>query len=196
MAVYPTGKNTSIRLDSQKHFRIFASVNTRLCALILSICLFSQIGGIWMVYTAAIVIHKQNKELRISDSSKWITRVLSHEQFYAFREGQDELMIDGVMFDIVSVAEHGSIVTAVMVEDGAENKLKNTLTGIQRSNHGWSETAKMAASFGLSPYLPANTTQLDSNYSEDTILDHDSFYIAAVSHTHDRSLEQPPSCKM
>jgi hypothetical protein len=171
-------------------------VKSRILALLLTLCILSQVGGIWVLYTTAIAVHKQNKELRMSDQSKWIARVFSLDSFHALLEGEDELVIDGVMFDIVSATEHNSLVTAILVEDRAENKLKNTLSGIQKSHSGWSETARMAVSFGISPYVMPVQPAMEQHFNPSTEIEHASFYLVLpVTHAL-RSIDHPPSLEV
>jgi hypothetical protein len=171
-------------------------VKSRIIALLLTLCILSQVGGIWVLYTTAIAVHKQNKELRMSDQSKWITRVFSIEGFHAHLEGEDELVIDGVIFDIVSATEHDSRVSATLVEDHAENKLKNTLSGIQKSNNGWSETAQMAVSFGISPYVMPVQPEMAEHFNPSTEIEHASFFPVLPMTNVLRSIDHPPSLEV
>jgi hypothetical protein len=162
--------------------------------MLLVLCILSQVGGIWVIYSTAIVIHRQNKELRINDTSKWITLVLTKEVYKKAKlESDDELMLSGVMFDIVSASEQDSLITIILVEDSAENKLKDTLSHIQQSNNGWSETAKMAASFGVSIYITPRATALELRSVQAILLEHATFYRACPTNDTVRSIDHPPS---
>lgn len=161
--------------------------------ILLVVCILSQIGGTWMIYTTALAIHKQNKKLRISDQSHWITQVLTLKEFKAQQEGNEELVIAGRIFDIVSVTEGSSTITVTMVEDKAENKLKRTLEGLQRSSSGWSEMAKKIAAFGTSLYELSESTALKLNTITTTHPLHAMWYVVKVTESRLNSIDHPPS---
>ncbi len=164
--------------------------------ILLVVCILSQIGGTWMIYTTALAIHKQNKKLRISDQSHWITQVLTPKEFKAQQEGNEELVIAGRIFDIVSVTVGSSTVTVTMVEDKAENKLKRTLEGLQRSSSGWSEMAKKIAAFGTSLYEISESTAIELLTLTTTQLLHSKCYAMNYRENRMSSIDHPPSWEL
>lgn len=167
-------------------------MHRRIVSYILAILIVSQIGGVWVVYTTAIWLHKQNKNARLADQSKWQHFELSPAAFESFRLEEDEVMLNGQLFDIVAIktTSQGLVITAT--PDYAENKLVRTLQGFQRENNGWSEFARLAQLFSLTLY-ETNTQQIEVLEGFETKKRHHAYYITHFSRWVRTKEEQPPA---
>jgi len=131
-------------------------------SIILLAIIFGHLGAMWTLYSAAIWLHKQNKEARLSDKSRWEEVTLSSAAFEAGMVEKDEIEIENQLYDIVSIYRDGETIKLVVVADHAENKMKRTLGGLQKEKTGWSNLAKQAQSFALSLFHPESTLRISS----------------------------------
>jgi hypothetical protein len=129
-------------------------------AIILTLLVFCQVGAVWTLFSTAIWLHKQNKEARLADQSRWEEFSISETQFESWLEGDDEIEINNKLYDIVSIDRMGAQVNIVAVADHAENKMKRTLSGLQHEESGWSQLAKHAQEYSTSFFRPENTLQI------------------------------------
>jgi hypothetical protein len=70
---------------------------------------------------------------------------------------EDEIEIDNQLFDIVWVHQEGESIKLILVADHAENKMKRTLSGLQKEKTGWSQFAQLAQSYAFSLFHPEST---------------------------------------
>ena len=116
----------------------------------------------WTIFSAALWIHKQNKEFRLSDKTRWKEFSLSAAIFESSLIEEDEIEIDDQLFDIVSIERNGEFINVIAVADYAENKMRRTLSGLQREKTGWSQLAKQGQSFAFSVFQPEKTLRIYS----------------------------------
>lgn len=140
---------------------IFGAVRKQSLAYLLIILVFYQIGAAWTIYSAAIWIHKKNKEFRLSDTNRWETFSLSQTEYEALLIEEDEIEMNGKLYDIVRRKQYANRIEIVVVADQAENKMKRTLKSLQKEETGWSEFTKRAQAFGLTVYSPEKSLQVD-----------------------------------
>ena len=119
-----------------------------------------HVGATWTIFSAALWIHKQNKELRLSDETRWEKFSLSAAVFESSLIEENEIEIDNQLFDIVSIERHGDSISVIAVADHAENKMRRTLSGLQSEKTGWSQLAKQAQSFAFSVFQPEKTLRI------------------------------------
>jgi len=129
-------------------------------SIVLLAIVLSHLGAMWSIYSAALWLHKQNKEVRLSDKTRWEEITLSSTAFEAALVEEDEIEIDNQLFDIVSSFRNGDIIQLIVVADHAENKMKRTLSGLQKEKTGWSNFAKQADSFACSVFHPETTLRI------------------------------------
>jgi hypothetical protein len=63
-------------------------------AIILTLLVFCQVGAVWTLFSTAIWLHKQNKEARLAEQSRWEEFSISETQFESWLEGDDEIEIN------------------------------------------------------------------------------------------------------
>jgi hypothetical protein len=126
-------------------------------ALILTLLVFCQVGSVWTLFSTAIWLHKQNKAVRLADQSRWEEFSLSKTQFESWLQGDDEIEINNKLYDIVSIDQTKDQVIIIAVADHAENKMKRTLSCLQKDQSGWSQLAKRAQEFSFSNFRPEKT---------------------------------------
>ncbi len=161
-------------------------------AAILTLLVLSQIGGAWMVYTTALLVHKQNKESRLLDISKRVQIALSLSEYQSSLVEEGEIFFENRLYDVVSVLKNGENVLVIAVPDHAENKLKRTLNGLQNETTGWSEFANLATAFSITTFIQEPTLTFNRMLVE-RIVNHSSYYLSAKSHQHTDALERPPA---
>lgn len=162
-------------------------------AMVLNSLIFAQIGGVWVVYTTALAIHKQNKNRRLANKDNWIEYEMAADEFKRALQGEDEIVINGLLHDIVKATTHKDKIAVVVVEDHAENKLKSTLKGIQSDSAGWSDLAKKAYAFGFSGYEPARPVSAPVFNQPRVILRHSARYHGGFSKRIRVLVDHPPS---
>ena len=140
---------------------IFDPVRKLSLAYLLIILVLYQIGAAWTIYSAAIWIHKENKEFRLSDTSRWETFSLSQTEYEALLIEEDEIQMNGKLYDIVTRKHCANRIEIVVVADHAENKMKRTLKALQKDETGWSEFTKRAQAFGMSVFSPEKSLSVD-----------------------------------
>ncbi|MFM7727536.1 MAG: hypothetical protein ACKO7B_12595, partial [Flavobacteriales bacterium] len=72
---------------------------------------------------------------------------------------EDELEIDGILYDIVSTSREGECVEVVAVADNAEQKLKHTIGGLHQHENQLQSLAKIACAFGLTVCEPEESVE-------------------------------------
>jgi hypothetical protein len=161
-------------------------------SLILLAIVVSHLGAAWTLYSAALWLHKQNKELRLSDTTRWVEMTLSTNVFEESLVEEDEIEIDNQLFDIVSSYRDGDTIKLIAVADHAENKIRRTLSGLQNEKTGWSQLAKQAQSFAFSFFQPEKTlsVSLPDNVSCRAFFNNQKNNLLKGEPT---ILEQPPS---
>jgi hypothetical protein len=164
----------------------------RITSSLLVALVVCQIGGTWMVYSTALWLHKQKKELRLADSSKWTILELTYSEFSDALVEKGELRVNEALFDIVSYQLNGDIVCIVAVPDATENKLRNTLDGLQNDDTGWSHLAKQAQAFSMTPFITEVYPSLAIKCISE-ISNHTSIYLHPVSCRSYRDFDRPPS---
>jgi hypothetical protein len=167
-------------------------MHVRSIAAILTLLVLSQIGGAWMVYTTALLVHKQNKESRLSDESKRVQIALPLSEYQSALVEEGEILFENRLYDVVSVLEIGEHVLITAVPDHAENKLKRTLSGLQNETTGWSEFANLASAFSITTFIQEPTLTFNS-ISIEHIQNHSYCYLTAKSQQHPAALERPPA---
>jgi hypothetical protein len=161
-------------------------------AAILTLLVLSQIGGAWMVYTTALLVHKQNKECRLLDVAKRVQIALSVSEYQSALVEEGEILFENKLYDVVSVLENGEKVLVTAVPDHAENKLKRTLNGLQNETSGWSEFANLASIFSITTFIQEPTLTFN-RMSIEHILNHSCYSLTAKSQQHTDALERPPA---
>jgi hypothetical protein len=164
----------------------------RITSSLLIALVVCQIGGAWMVYSTALWLHVQKKEIRLADSSKWTLLELTTSEFSNALVEKGELRIHDSMFDIVSFQIKGDIVCVFAVPDTSENKLRNTLDGLQSEDTGWAHLAKLAQVFSMTPFVEEVLPKLTFTCINE-ITNHTSLYRDPVSCFCSRGLDRPPS---
>jgi hypothetical protein len=163
----------------------------RLSIVLLITLITLQVGGIWSIYSTALLLHKQSKCIRLADSNQWIEFGLTTEEFQLSTVEDGELLIDGQFYDVVDTSRIGNLVHVRVVRDAAEYKLTVIVKGVQQQNHGWSAVAKYASSLSISPYLiPCG---ISINFTPNWIAVKHLFHLQdPVSTAHLLSIEYPP----
>jgi hypothetical protein len=118
-----------------------------------------HIGAAWTLFSTAIWVHKQNKQSRLADKERWVEFILTAYEFDSQLVEEDEIEIEGQLYDIVSSQKSNGMVTITAVADQAENKMKRTLSGLQKEETGWSEVAKRAQLFSMAVFHPEKNLQ-------------------------------------
>ena len=131
-------------------------------SIILLAIVIGHLGAMWAIYSTAIWLHKQTKEARLADKTRWEEISLSSAAFEASLVEKDEIEIENQLYDIVTFYRDGETIKLVVVADHAENKMKRTLGGLQKEKTGWSHLAKQAQSFALSIFHPESTLRISS----------------------------------
>ena len=119
-----------------------------------------HVGATWTIFSAALWIHKQNKEFRLSDETRWEKFSLSAAVFESSLIEENEIEIDNQVFDIISIERNGDSISVLAVADHAENKMRRTLNGFQSEKTGWSQLARQAQLFAFSPFQPEKTLRI------------------------------------
>jgi|GEM_PF-5421480 len=161
-------------------------------AAILIALVLSQIGGAWMVYTTALLVHKQSRESRLLDVSKRVQIALPVAEYQSAVIEEGEILFENRLYDVVSVSENGENVIVIAVPDHAENKLKRTLNGLQRECTGWSELANLASAFSITSFVQEPILTMKC-FLIPTILTHSSFYLTPVAKRSKLAIEHPPT---
>jgi len=146
-----------LKCEQMKKCSYLAQMLRKIAAPFLIVLVVCQVGAAWTVFSTAIWIHKQTKESRLADKEKWEEFVLTRDEFDASLLDENEIEIKGLLYDIVTFQELDGMVTITAVADHAENKMKRTLSGLQKEDTGWSEVAKRVQSFSLAVYHPEQT---------------------------------------
>lgn len=167
-------------------------MNLRALIILLIALILAQLGGVWMVYSTALAIHKQNKEYRLADQSKWQTFELNPDEFELQLVKDDEIMIEGVLYDIVQISYQPAMVRIVATPDNAENKLKNSLSRLQSECCGWSDIAKRVQTFAAMSYIPSQAPRLCPIEQFETALAHRAHYQFGVSYLPVKTIHHPP----
>ena len=149
------------KLTTKPKMTIFGPVRMQSLAYLLIILVLYQVGAAWTIYSAAIWIHKKNKEFRLSDTSRWETFSLSQTEYEALLIEEDEIEMNGKLYDIVTRKQCANRIEIVVVADQAENKMKRTLKALQNEGTGWSELTKRAQAFGMSVFSPEKSLNVD-----------------------------------
>jgi hypothetical protein len=158
--------------------------------LILMIC---QIGAAWTVFSTALWIHKQNKQARLSDEGHWEEFVISVADFESNLIEDDEIELDGMMYDIVFTEHVNGMIVLTAVADQAENKMKRTLNALQKEETGWSELTKRAQAFGMTVFCPEKSLKLDIRPFLITALSYFSYTENSFQKGIISILEEPPA---
>jgi hypothetical protein len=135
-------------------------------ALVLTLLVVCQIGAVWTIFSTAIWIHQQNKAVRLSDQSRWEQFSLTAQQFESQLEGESEIEINDQLYDVVAIERVGAQVNIIAVADDAENKMRQTLIGLQKEETGWSQLAKRAQAFSFSAFYPEKSLEVFQQTSE------------------------------
>jgi hypothetical protein len=161
-------------------------------AAILTLLVLSQIGGAWMVYTTALLVHKQNKESRLLDVSKRVQIALSVTEYQSALVEEGEILFENRLYDVVSVLEIGEHVLITAVPDHAENKLKRTLSGLQNETTGWSKLANLASAFSMTVFIQEMILVIERMVIQPTI-QHSYFYSNSRDQLNPSAIERPPA---
>jgi cell division protein FtsL len=167
-------------------------MNLRALTVLLIALILAQLGGVWMVYSTALVIHKQNKEHRLADQSKWQTFELSPEAIKLQLVKDDEIIIDGQLYDIVQISYQPTVVHVVATPDKAENKLKNSLSRLQSECGGWSDIANRVQTFAATSYIPAQINCFCAIKQFEPSLAHHARYSFGISQLPVKTIHHPP----
>lgn len=138
---------------------IFVGMFRRAISVILIFVVIAQIGAMWAVLTSALWVHKQTKEMRMSNSSLWVRFNFSDSEWKEFGSEKDEIEIEGKLYDIVSIIRADDVVEIIAVADHAEEDLKRNLSGLNSKAPDFSNLARLACSFSLTPYHVEETFQ-------------------------------------
>jgi hypothetical protein len=111
-----------------------------------------QIVGIWGIYSAGLIIHKQTKEIRLTNSNEWVEFNFTPEEFREICIENGELIIEGRLYDLVKSEVTSTYAKITVIADVEEEILNATITQIQSNKHGWSDMAKYAVELSLSPF--------------------------------------------
>jgi hypothetical protein len=130
-------------------------------AILLITIIFLQIGGMWMIYTTAIVLHRQQKALRLGDVSKRVELTLDASTYAACLIEENEICYRGMHYDVLSISLSNEVVRVLAVPDPAENKLHRTLENIRHQSTGWSALAHLANDFSQCIYIPSSPIELE-----------------------------------
>ena len=130
-------------------------------AILLITLIFLQLGGMWMIYTTAIVMHRQQKALRLGDVSNRIELTLDASTYTACHIEENEICYRGMHYDVLSISLSNEVVRVLAVPDPAENKLHRTLENIRHQSTGWSALAHLATAFSQSIYIPSTPIELE-----------------------------------
>ena len=130
-------------------------------AITLIILISLQMGGMWMMYTTAIIMHRQQKALRLADVSKRVELTLDAATYAACLIEENEISYLGMHYDVLSTSFSNEEVRVLAVPDPAENKLHRTLENIRHQSSGWSALAHLATDFSQSIYIPSSPIELD-----------------------------------
>ena len=158
----------------------------------LILLVLSQIGGAWMVYTTALWVHKTNRESRLLDVSKRVQFELPASEYRAAIVEEGEIVIQGRLFDIVSVSENGEKVIVVAIPDQAENKMKRTLSGLQNETTGWSQLSKLASAFSMTVFIQETILVIERTVIQPNIR-HSYFYSNSLDQLNPSAIERPPA---
>jgi hypothetical protein len=181
-----------LKCERMKKCSYLALMLRKIAAPLLIALVICQIGAAWTVFSTAIWIHKQNKQARLADKKKWEEFQLTALEFEASLVDESEIEIKGQLYDIVTSQELDGIVKITAVADRAENKMKRTLSGLQKEDSGWSEVAKQVQSFSAAVYRPAQTLFFwASNFPTDTCYIH--YPEVNNSKGFPKNIDQPPT---
>lgn len=128
-------------------------------AALLTALVVCQIGAIWAVYTAAIWLHRETRQTRLSDERLWVHFEISASEFESALLDYSELELNGERYDIVHTTAEGDKVFITAVADQTEERMIQTLNDLQRNESGWSKMSKLTCSFGLAIFIPASVFQ-------------------------------------
>ena len=159
------------------------------CLLLLSM----QIVGIWGIYSAGLILHKQTKEMRLNNSNQWVEFVFTPEEYRKICSENGELMIEGRLYDLVKSEVTSTYAKITAIADVEEEILNATITQIQSNKHGWSNMAKYAVELSLSPFTlhPFLAFKFES-INQSGILA--AFHRNSLSVVYLDTIEFPPSC--
>ncbi len=130
-------------------------------AITLIILISLQMGGIWMIYTTAIIMHRQQKALRLADVSKRVELTLDASTYADCLIEENEISYLGMHYDVLSISFSNEEVRVLAVPDPAENKLHRTLENIRHQSSGWSALAHLVTDFSQSIYIHSSSIELD-----------------------------------
>ena len=123
-------------------------------AVILISVVVAQIGAMWAVLTSAIWVHKQTKELRMTNPDLWVCFNLSNSELEELGREKDELVINGKLYDIVSIHSTGATFEVIAVADEREDTMKRNLSGLHSKKTDFTDLARLACTFSLTLYHP------------------------------------------
>lgn len=153
--------------------------------------MLTQVAGMWFIYTTALFLHQELKAIRLSDCGKWEELNLTQDEFERSVKEEEELIVDGVFYDLVSVQHTPEGIRAIAVRDTGENKLQATLDSIQHDTNGWSALAHLAFEFSFSPFI-IETASVSAAAIITQPLDHCAYYLDLNSMVFLPSLDYPP----
>lgn len=130
-------------------------------AITLIILISLQMGGMWMIYTTAIIMHRQQKALRLADVSKRVELTLDASTYADCLIEENEISYLGMHYDVLSISFSNEEVRVLAVPDPAENKLHRTLENIRHQSSGWSALAHLVTDFSQSIYIHSSSIELD-----------------------------------
>lgn len=115
------------------HFKCIAIV-------FLSVALLLQSGGIllYLQFKQVIVYNKVHDKLK-EQNGEYITILLTKAEFEAYKLSEDEILMDGCMYDIRSCESEGGLVKLVALKDNEEfeiiSRIKQAIAGISTEDN-------------------------------------------------------------
>jgi hypothetical protein len=119
--------------------------------------------------------------------------VISVADFESNLIEDDEIELDGMMYDIVFTEHVNGMIVLTAVADQAENKMKRTLNALQKEETGWSELTKRAQAFGMTVFCPEKSLKLDIRPFLITALSYFSYTENSFQKGIISILEEPPA---
>jgi hypothetical protein len=135
-------------------------------AVVLVAIVIGQLGAMWAVLVSAIWVHKQAKEIRISNPQLWEHLSLSESEFLQFSREDDELEIDGKLYDIVELNQMDECFEVIAVADHVEQNMKRNLGGLEQTENQLNDWAKIACAFSLAVCQPEEMEEISHFLSD------------------------------
>ena len=123
----------------------------------LCIYVLLQAGPVgWYLYKplAHAYFLQQSRDIAVNDTQKLITLTLGRDKLNALKNGENEIVMDGVLYDVESSASSGDMITVLLKKDSKEtnwNDHYKNLTRLLHKNTGGAPLAAGKISFTLLP---------------------------------------------